>query len=191
MAFGKPVVPEEYSTQRGWLKGTRSNETASSVERTTSRQLTIRSEDVTPDASGCSTIITLRRLGIVAMTSLTVNDLSWNLPPYLYPSTAIRTTGSICAKRSVTAPAPKSGEHDDHTAPNALVARNATVASGEQGTNAATRSPRFTPMERRYAWSAATSRVRLSQLTSRSLPVSSRNKIAGCDGVALRRICSA
>ena len=50
--------------------------------------------------------------------------------------------GSIWAKRSSTARDPKSGEHDDHTAPSDAVARNATRVSTEFGTSATTRSPR-------------------------------------------------
>ena len=43
---------------------------------------------------------------------------------------ASRTFGSICAKRSMTEWAPKSGEHDDHTAPSDAVARKAAIVSG-------------------------------------------------------------
>jgi hypothetical protein len=43
------------------------------------------------------------------------------------------TLGSIWAKRSTTLRAPKSGEHDDQTAPRLAVARKAATASGTFG----------------------------------------------------------
>jgi hypothetical protein len=59
------------------------------------------------------------------------------------------TFGAICPKRSRTARLPKSGEHDDHTAPMLAVASAATTVSGRFGNQPATRSPRPTPSARR------------------------------------------
>jgi hypothetical protein len=58
------------------------------------------------------------------------------------------TVGSICANRSMTLRAPKSGEHDDQMAPMLAVASRPMTASGTFGSRAATRSPRRTPRAR-------------------------------------------
>ena len=47
--------------------------------------------------------------------------------------TASSTFGSICAKRSITLRAPKSGEQRDQTAPSDAHARNAAAVSGMFG----------------------------------------------------------
>ena len=67
------------------------------------------------------------------------------------------TVGSICANRSITLRAPKSGEHDDQIAPMLAVASRPMTASGTFGSSAATRSPRRTPSERRPRATRATS----------------------------------
>src|SRR5664279_2087883 len=66
--------------------------------------------------------------GSAARSFETVAPTSKVLPPYRYPSTAISTVGEIWVNRSITDPGPKSGEHEDHTAPSAEVARNPTSA---------------------------------------------------------------
>ncbi len=53
--------------------------------------------------------------------------------------------GSIWPKRSSTPCTPKSGEHDDHTAPRLVAPSIATIVSGMLGRYAATRSPAATP----------------------------------------------
>src|ERR1700747_3405681 len=52
------------------------------------------------------------------------------------------TVGSICANLSITLRAPKSGEHDDQTAPRLAVASRPMIASGPFGRRAATRAAR-------------------------------------------------
>jgi hypothetical protein len=58
------------------------------------------------------------------------------------------TVGRICANRSMTLCAPKSGEQDDQMAPRLAVASSPMSASGMFGRNAATRSPWPTPSAR-------------------------------------------
>ena len=57
----------------------------------------------------------------------------------------------ICAKRSITLRAPKSGEQLDQIAPIDAQARNAATASGMFGRYATTRSPGPTPSARKPA----------------------------------------
>ena len=67
------------------------------------------------------------------------------------------TVGSICANRSITLAAPKSGEHEDQMAPMLAVASSAMIACGPFGSSPATRSPRLTPSSRRPVATRATS----------------------------------
>ena len=69
----------------------------------------------------------------------------------LEPSTAKSTLGSICLKRSTTAPVPMSGEQLDHTAPTVAHARNAASVSGMFGMYDTTRSPGRMPIARKLA----------------------------------------
>jgi hypothetical protein len=66
-------------------------------------------------------------------------------PPYQYPSTATNTFGAIWPNRSTMPSAPKSGEHDDQTAPIDAAPSAAMTASAVFGTMPATRSPSLTP----------------------------------------------
>ena len=65
--------------------------------------------------------------------------------------------GSICANRSITLAAPKSGEHEDQMAPILAVASSVMTACGPFGSSPATRSPRVTPSSRRPVATRATS----------------------------------
>ena len=90
---------------------------------------------------------------------------------------------------------PKSGEHDDHTAPSAAVARNPTSACSELGTSATTRSPAPTPSGAGRPARRRPARVSSASVTSCSLPSSVTTMTAGsvvrCASEAAPSACSA
>ena len=102
-------------------------------------------------------------------------------------SAAISTRGSIWPKRSSTPCTPKSGEHDDHTAPTTRRASTATIASGtlagrrRRGRRAGCRPPRSAARKRRglraqlvATTSSATSRLSDLKMMAASSPSSRR-----------------
>ena len=95
-------------------------------------------------------------------------------------------SASIWPKRSSTASTPKSGEHDDHTAPTLAVASIAITASGRFAMNAATRSPWPTPSARNPRGDARDLRAQLVPGRARvRSPRSLPNTIAVPLGVVL------
>jgi hypothetical protein len=86
-----------------------------------------------PNASAYGTTTTRRSEGSRPATSASFAARPWTRPPCRYASPATSTAGAICPKRSTTPAAPKSGEHDDHTAPRLDAASIATTASGALG----------------------------------------------------------
>ena len=74
---------------------------------------------------------------------------------------------------------PKSGEHDEKTAPSDAAASMVITASGRLGSHAATRSPGRTPSSSSAAARAPTSRTSSLPLHSSRWPVSSWLMIAG------------
>ena len=70
------------------------------------------------------------------------------------------TAGSICANRSMTLEAPKSGEHEDQMAPMLAAASRPMIACGPFGSRPTTRSPWFTPSSRSAPATRATSAAR-------------------------------
>ena len=89
------------------------------------------------------------------------------------------TIGLSWAKRSMMAWAPKSAEHELHTAPTCAVARASTTVSMRFGTMAAMRSPSPIPCAASAAAVRLTRSLRVCQLSSSRLPVSSRQMSAG------------
>ena len=177
MGLGNPVVPDEYSTQSGWSNGTGSK-TSSASSPSRSPHRAAPSGSARPPMFSTTTIAF--RLGKLRRISSDTPMRSNSRPPYRYPSTVISTVGSICWNRSATLRSPKSGEHDDHTAPMLAVASSAMTASGMFGRYAATRSPRPTPSRRSPAATDATARASSAYVTSPPPPSSFRYSSATC-----------
>ena len=136
MHLGGPVVPEEYMMYSGCSNGSRVNAGTCGVACCASTSLNETepgNDSIAGVALTYGTTHTADSDGSDATISRTRSRQSICLPAYQYPSATIRTLGAICPKRSSTPFVPKSGEHDDHTAPSDAAASIATTASGTFG----------------------------------------------------------
>ena len=105
-------------------------------------------------------------------------------PPYVLPSQAISTFGSICRKRSSTASGPMSAEQTDQTAPRLTQGEErGLLAHGTFGRKAPTRSPGWTPIALAFAPATPPGVAARASRSPAARPwtciASSRNTIAG------------
>ena len=100
------------------------------------------------------------------------------LPRAYRTLTAAADGSAFWPKRSSAPSTPKSGEHDDHTAPRLALASMAMMASGIFGNIPATRSPTPTPAWRKACAACATCWYSSAQLNRRSTCPSPQNTSA-------------